>query len=117
MTVHAQHVGRADLMLHRDCDEKVGARWQENRFDGRGYVGKDLRAWSATYSMRLPDGTKVYSTDCSTTSDGYAIAKIPANAFTQDVWHARPCGTWRIDADGPNGERILLGWGNWTLDE
>lgn len=115
MVTWARDVGRGDVLLHRGADERVGCRWVQDKRDGEGFQPVDLKDWTATFSMTLPDGTSVYGLSCTTTSDGYAVAEIPASAFEADTWRARPVGDWRIDATGPGGRRELLGWGHWTL--
>jgi hypothetical protein len=114
MSVNSQSVGRQDWLLHRNADESRGARWLQDRLDGNGLVPVDLKSWTATLTLSLPDGREVYSLACTTTSDGLAIASIPASAFSTDIWKTRSAGSWRIDAtDGSRHE--LLGHGAWSL--
>lgn len=116
MSVIAKDTGRGDILLHRGSDERIGVRWQVQDPESHLWQVKYLSAWQATFSMSLPDGRQVYSTTCTTTSNGLAIAQIPGTAFEDGIWVGRPSGSWRIDATGPQGERELLGWGNWRLE-
>lgn len=113
MSVESRNVGRCDVLLHRGSDERVGVLWRED--DGEHLTEKDLSRWTATYQMSLLNGNVVYSASCVCTSDGYAVASIPYKAFTDSTWDTRRTGEWRIDGAGPNGERLLLAWGYWTL--
>jgi hypothetical protein len=114
MSVNSQDVARQDWLFHRNADESFGVCWRQDRLDGNGPVPVDLSSWSATLTLSLPDGREVFSLTCTTTSDGLAIASIPASAFADDIWKTRTAGEWRIDAtDGSRHE--LLGWGAWTL--
>lgn len=116
MSVHSISVGYGDILLHRGADDTVGpARWTRDMGDGQGFVGVDLTGWTGEFTMSLPDGRQVYSQSCRLTTGGYASLTIPASAFADDTWRARPTGEWRIDLTGPGGRRELMAWGHWTL--
>ena len=115
MTVWSRDVGRGDVVLHRGATERVGARWEQDKLDGRGYVPVDLTGWTATLTLTLPDGTDAYAVGCATTDSGLAWAEISAGALAGAEWDARPNGSWRIDATGPGGVVERLGEGHWHL--
>lgn len=115
MTTIAKEVGRGGFLIHRGSDERFYARWTENRQDGKGDVPINLRDWTATFTLRS-NGQVVYSCECSCDFDGYAIAKIPGDAFVADEWRAKSIGSWDIIAYGPNGEREMLGWGDYKME-
>lgn len=114
MTTISKDIGRGDIALHRGCDERVGAKWMVDSRDGRGYVGKDLRKWDATFRL-FNEGRQVYELPCTTASNGYAIASIPGSAFEDERWRTMRHGEWRIDARGPDGEREWLGQGAYEM--
>lgn len=115
--VISKNVGRGTILLHRGNDERIGVRWQQDRQDGQGYQGVDLTDWHAEYHMSLNDGRRVYEQDCETSDDGYAIAHIPATAFTDTKWAARQQGTWGITATNTTQNRVeLLAWGYFRLE-
>lgn len=113
MTVISRDVGRGDIVLHRGCDERIGVRWMRDMYQD-GWQPVDLKGWSATFEM-YNCGEAVYSIGCTTTSDGYAFADIPGEAYTDGVWDGRLEGEWRINGSGPGWERELLAWGYYKL--
>lgn len=117
MPVVSMSVGRGDVLLHRGSDEHLAVRWLRDRRDGRGYVGVDLSAWTAEWSMSLPDGSVACRLACTTTDDGYVLVDIPYQAFTDPAWASRLSGDWRVDASGPDGEHVLVAYGHWALTD
>ena len=115
MTTLSIDVGRMDVLLHRGVDDRVGVHWEEDKHDGNGYVGKDIRDWTALFELLSPGGDVLYAQDCHCDRNGFAAAFIPAAAFTADVWKMRRKGTWRIRGHGPRGETELLGWGSYEM--
>jgi hypothetical protein len=105
MATISKPVGRGDVLLHRGSDERVGVLWQESLYDN-SYTGVDLTGWSATFQMSC-GGDVVYSLACTTTSDGYAWAEIPASAFTDGKWLSMMSGTWKITAINADATEIL----------
>lgn len=114
MTTIAKDVGRADIALHIGSDESIGVKWSVDKRDGNGYVPKDLSKWTAKFELHR-NNQVIYQQPCMTTSNGYAIAKIPASAFENTFWLTRDFGDWKIFGFGPNGEKELLGWGAYKL--
>lgn len=114
MTTLSQDVPQMDLIVHRGADEQYCCRWTVDNRDGKGYVPKDLTDWRATFKLES-NGRTFFTTDCKTDSYGYAIAKVPGASSEGSNWDFYQLGTWRMDARGPEGERELLGWGNYEL--
>lgn len=114
MTTLSQDIPQMDILIHRGADEEFFCRWTQDKRDGNGYVPKDLTDWTATFRLDC-DGQTVYSKDCTTDSYGYSVAHIPGDAFEKDSWESFLLGSWRMDARGPDGERELLGWGNYEM--
>ena len=120
MTVTGKKVGRLDIRLVRGDSQRVGGRWR--RYNGRtgATVPVDLTAWGGVLELRSPDGGEQwYAQSCQTMStDGYAIADIPAAALAGDEWLIRRTGQWRIVVyDSATGVRRTIGWGYWTLSD
>jgi hypothetical protein len=112
--VLSQGVGRQDVLLHRGMDERLGVRWQQ-RTGASGYEDVDLLGWSGEFVVTSSTGEEWYSqalpSSCFT-SDGYAIAEIPASAFAEAVWAARSLGEWRMTGVSADGRRHeVLAWG------
>lgn len=114
MTTNISEVGRQDRAFLRGSDEKQGARWQLRDPDTGALSPKNLLDWTATFSMECL-GETVYSTECTCTSDGLAMAEIPGSTFTGQEWDVRLMGTWQIVARGPDGERRVLGHGYYRI--
>lgn len=112
MPTVSRRVPRADVLLHRGADERIGVRWSQDRQDGAGYVPVDMRDWSAALALSC-HGEEVLSVPCTCTSDGLAIASVPGDA-TAGLPGASG-GEWRIDAYGPEGQRELMGWGYYEI--
>ena len=51
MPTVSRRVPRADVLLHRGADERIGVRWSQDRQDGAGYVPVDMRDWSAALAL------------------------------------------------------------------
>lgn len=114
MTVIARDVSRGDILIHRGCDESFCSRWREDKRDGKGYVAKDLSKWTATFEMTVGERV-IFSTNCTCTSNGYVICKIPGITFTDSSWSAYPCGEWKMTAYGPDNQRELMAHGYYSM--
>jgi hypothetical protein len=112
MATISKDVGRGDILLHRGSDERIGVHWQQSLYDN-SLSDVDLSEWQATFQLSC-DGDVVYSQMCTTTSDGYAWASIPAAAFTDGVWLSKSSGTWKITATNGDSTEIL-GWGYYEI--
>lgn len=114
MTTLSQDIPQMDIVIHRGADEEFFCRWTVDNRDGEGFVPKDLTEWGATFRLECA-GVNFYSKSCITDSYGYSIAQIPGSASESSSWDSYPFGSWRMDAKGPDGQRELLGWGNYEL--
>ena len=114
MTTISKDIGRDDLLIHRGCDERFCSKWMIDNRDGKGYVEKDLRKWTAKFFLYC-NNKQVYEQDCITDSHGYAIASIPAKAFEDNLWLTRSNGEWKIVGYGDNGEQEWLAWGYYEM--
>lgn len=120
MAVTGKKVGRLDIRLVRGDTQRVGGRWRKRNLVTGQITPVDLSAWKGTLELRSPDGRELwFEHACQTmTSDGYALADIPANAFADDVWATRRTGQWKVAVRNRlTGERTTVGWGYWTLSE
>lgn len=116
MAVMTDPVTRRDWLLHRGADETWAWRLLKDVGDGNRPTGMDVRSWTATLELSLPDGTSVYTRGADRmTSDGFVWFDIPYTAFAADVWAARPTGTYKVTATTDTGDRILIGDGHWAL--
>lgn len=111
MPTISRHVPRGDVLLHRGSDERIGVKWEQDRLDGAGYSPVNMKEWSAVLRM-TSHGEEVLSVPCACTSDGLAIASVSGDA-TDGI--AANVGEWRIDAYGPDGQRVLMGWGYFEI--
>ncbi|PAU67225.1 hypothetical protein [Bifidobacterium criceti] len=118
MSVIGSKVGRLDIRLVRGDSQRVGGRWRRhNRRTGQ-ITPVDLTGWGGTLELRSPDGGEQwYAQSCQTMStDGCAIADIPATALTAPVWAVRRSGQWKISVTNTaTGTRKTIAWGYWTL--
>lgn len=120
MSVIGSKVGRLDIRLVRGDTQRVGGRWRKRNLTTGETTPVDLTGWAGEIELRSPDGREIwYEQACETmTSDGYALADIPATAFADDVWATRRTGQWKVFVkNGLTGERRTVGWGYWTLSE
>ena len=120
MAVTGKKVGRLDIRLVRGDTQRVGGRWRKRNLITGEVTPVDLSAWAGTLELRSPDGREQwYAQSCATmTADGYALADIPAAAFTAGEWDARRTGQWKVCVRNPlTGERKTIGWGYWTLSD
>lgn len=120
MAVIGKKVGRLDIRLVRGDTQRVGGRWRKKNLQTGEITPVDLTGWAGEIELRSPDGQDVWYTQaCQTmTADGYAIADIPANAFTVDPWNTRRTGQWKVFVRNTlTGERRTIGWGYWTLSD
>lgn len=120
MAVTGKKVGRLDIRLVRGDTQRVGGRWRKQNLTTGETTPVDLTGWAGTLELRSPDGSEIwYEQACQTmTADGYALADIPANAFTGDQWDTRRSGQWKVAVRNRlTGERTTVGWGYWTLSE
>lgn len=112
MATICEGTARGDWLLHRGNDEPMGATWRVDNLDGRGYAGKDLSDWSGTLTLSDDWGGELHRQECGTLPDGKAVCLLSASAIDAiDV----TSGTWRIDLEGPEGQRKLLGWGHFRI--
>lgn len=113
MTVMSKPTGRGDFLLHAGADERLGVLWERDRQDGAGYKPMDLTGWQATLRLEC-DGEAVFTTACTTTSDGYAWGDVPASE-TAALASRAPSGSWSITAtDGTSTD--MLGWGYYEIE-
>ena len=120
MAVTGTKVGRLDIRLVRGDTQRVGGRWRKHNLTTGEITPVDLTGWAGEIELRSPDGAELYyGQSCGTmTSDGYAIADIPANAFAGDDWNVRRTGQWKVTVrNSLTGERRTIGWGYWTLSD
>ena len=120
MAVTGTKVGRLDIRLVRGDTQRVGGRWRKRNLVTGETTPVDLSAWKDTLELRSPDGRELwFEHACQTmTSDGYALADIPAAAFDAADWDVRRSGQWKVCARNPlTGERRTMGWGYWTLSD
>lgn len=105
MPTLSRHVPRGDFLIHRGADERLGVRWQQDR--GSGYEDVDMSVWSAELTLSK-EGETLLTAACTCTCYGLCIAFL-AGSQTRAI--PVRTGEWRIDAQGPNGESELMGWG------
>lgn len=118
MGVTGKKVGRLDIRLVRGDSQRVGGRWRKQNLTTGQIAPVDLTSWAGEIELRSPDGrAQWYTQVCATmTDDGYALADIPADAFTAAEWDVRRTGQWKVTVrNSLTGERKTIGWGYWTL--
>lgn len=116
MGVLSEPVARRDWLLRRGVDQSWAWLLLGDPGDGTGRAPVDVSLWAGRLELMLPDGTVVWSQAASRmTSDGLIWFDIPADAFADPVWIGRPAGSYTVTADTPDGRRIMVGDGHWTL--
>ena len=116
MGVLSEPVARRDWLLRRGVDQSWAWLLLGDPGDGTGRRPIDVSGWSGTLELRLADGTVAYTqTATRMTSDGLVWFDIPQTAFASPVWLGRPAGSYTVTAVMPDGRRIMVGDGHWTL--
>lgn len=118
MSVYGYEVARSDVRLIRGDSSRLGARWRRRGLDG-SVTPVDLIGWSGVVELRSPTGELWWSatTDVMTT-DGYAVATVPPNAWTSPEWAGRRSGSWSVTVTSPDKQTVrTLGWGYWHMSD
>lgn len=113
MTTIAESICRGDYEFNRHGDADVGVLWEE-LIDG-SYSGKDLSGWTAELTLESDQREKLAAIDCTCTSDGYTIAKIPASVLETELG-AHTFGRWRIVGTDGSATKVI-GGGNFAIIE
>jgi hypothetical protein len=112
MSVLAQGVGRADLLIHRGISESFGVHWEQDT--GSGLQDVDLSGWTITATLSSGQGDVWLTKTGVGAVNGIAKFDLAASDTSDPVWLGRQLGEWHLI--GVSGARTeLLGWGHFAL--
>ena len=115
MSVAGMPVARQDFVLYRGSYQGIDVRWRRDLLDGSPPEPVNLLGREGVCVLTGgPQERELLRRHCRLTSDGHAIADIPAAALSDKVFDRITTGKWRTTLAW-SGRTRLLGWGFWTL--
>lgn len=102
-------VPQQDVLIRRGTDARWGVLWQQDA--GAGFAPVDLIDWVGKLVLSSLSGDVWLEQRVATTSDGHAIAEVPAAVTAGTEWAGRAIGQWAITATSPDGAVVRLGEG------